>query len=164
MALLPTYMRRPSAILKMPEAIARGLTVAGFIRELQEAGLSYRRTLMLGDWRSVAGIEAKKDVVKYIRKDRLPTIKAVADVEWELSKEYMYKVKAWSETKPGEPLTERFVNIMSDRLMTPAQIEQQVQERWGEWEKYEGERLKRVQVVGVYHRIEPEPGFELSEQ
>ena len=154
MALLPSYLRRPTAILKMPEAILRGLTPTAFIRELKDLGLSYRRTLMLADWRSVSGIEAKKDVIKYVRKDRMPSIRSVADVEWEMSKEYMYKVKAWSQTRPDEPLTERFVNITSDKLLTPAQIEQQVYGRWGEWERYEGETLKRVQVVGVYHKIE----------
>lgn len=154
MALLPSFLRRPTAILKMPEAIARGLSAEGFIRELKGIGASYRRTLMLADWRSVSGIEAKKDVVKYVRRDRLPSIKAVADVEWELSKEYMYKVKAWTQTHPDEPLAERFVNIVSDRLLTPLQIEEQIYERWGEWEKYEGESIKKLQTVGVYHRID----------
>jgi hypothetical protein len=154
MPLLPTYLRRPAAILEMPAAMARGLTVEGFIRELRGTLGTYRRQLMLADWRSVNNIEAKKDVVKYVRKDRMPSMKAVADVEWELSKEYMYKCKVWSQARPGEPLTERFVNIMSDRLMTPAGVEAEVRERWGEWEKYEPEELKKVSVVGVYHRVE----------
>lgn len=156
MALTPSSLRRPSAILKMPSAISRGLTAAGFIRELQAAGLSYRRSTMLSDWRSVSGIEAKKDVIKYVRKDRLPSIKAVADVEWALSQEYMYKVKVWGQLKAGEPLQERFVNIMSDNLLTPADVEQQVYLRWGEWEKYSPEQLKKLQVVGAYHKV-PSP-------
>jgi hypothetical protein len=43
--------------------------------------------------------------------------------------------------------------VMSDKLLTPFEIEAQVYSRWGEWEKYEGEALKRIQVVGVYHKI-----------
>jgi len=159
MPLLPTFLRRPSAILKMPEAIARGLTVEGFIRELKDAGLSYRRTLMLSDWRSVAGIEAKKDVIKYVRKDRMPTMKAVADVEWDLSAEYMYKVKVWTRTRPDEPLQERYVNVLSDRLLTPLQIEAQVESRWTEWDtsgqKVWGE-LVEARVWTALHRIEPQ--------
>lgn len=154
MSLLPSYLRRPASILQMPAAMARGLTIEGFIRELRSTIGTYRRQLMLADWRSVNNIEARKDVVKYIRKDRLPSMKAVADVEWEMSQEYMYKVHTWSQKQPGEPLTERFVNIMSDKLLTPAGVLEEVSERWGEWEKYENEELKRAVVVGVYHRVE----------
>lgn len=153
MALLPLFLRRPSAILKMPEAIARGLTVEGFIRELKSVGASYRRTLMLADWRSVANIEARKDLIKYVRKDRIPSARLVADVEWELSSEYMYKVKTWSRLRPDEPLTERFVNLMSDRALTPTEIEQQVESQWGEWERYSAEELKEVRVWAAYHKI-----------
>jgi hypothetical protein len=138
----------------MPEAMARGLTIEGFIRELRGTFGTYRRQLMLSDWRSVNNIEARKDVVKYIRKDRLPSIKAVADVEWEMSQEYMYKCHVWSQVEGVGPMKERFVNIMSDKLLTPAQVLEEVGERWGEWEKYENEELKRAVVVGVYHRVE----------
>jgi len=153
MAIIPTYLRRPSAILQIPSAIARGLTPTAFIKELKAAGLSYRRTLMLADWRSVAGIEAKKDLIKYVRKDRLPSMRAIADVEWELSAEYMYKANVWSRLTPDSPLTERFVNIMSDKPLTPAQMEAEVYERWGEWERYSAEELKAVKVVAAYHKI-----------
>jgi len=156
MAVIPFYLRRPAAILKMPEAILRGLTPTAFIKELTDLGLSYRKTLMLSDWRSSAGIEAKKDLIKYVRKDRLPSIRVIADVEWELSQEYMYKVKVWSRLQPDEPLTERFVNLMSDVPLTPAQIEEQIYRRWGEWEKYSAESLERVQVSLAFHKV-PSP-------
>lgn len=154
MALLPFYLRRPATILQMPAAMARGLTVEGFIRELRGTLGTYRRQLMLADWRSVNNIEAKKDVVKYTRKDRLPSMRVVADVEWEMSQEYMYKCKVWSQKAPGEPLTERFVNIMNDRLIRTGTVEAMVHERWGEWEKYENEEIKKIEVVGIYHRVE----------
>ena len=154
MADVPAYLRRATAILKMPKAIERGLTASAFLKELQAEGIGYRKTRFLADWRSVAGIEAKKDVAKYVRRDRRPSIKAIADVEWELSREYMYKVKVMVQISPDEPLKERFVNIMHDNILTPAQIEAQVYEKWGEWERYAGEEIKQLQVTGVYHRIE----------
>lgn len=154
MSLIPTYLRRPTAILKMPEAIARGMTVTGFINSLKASGLSYRRAEMLADWRGVAGIQAKKDRMKYVRKDRLPSTRAVADVPWTLSKEFMYKVNTFSRLHPDEPLQERFVNVMSDVPMTPQQIEQQVMSMWGQWEKYAQESIEGLKVVGAYRRIE----------
>jgi len=154
MAKLIGYIRRSTAIMKMPEAIERGLTVSAFRKELDASTGSYRWTRMMADWRSVAGIEAKKDVAKYIRRDRLPSVKAVADVEWELSKEYMYKLKVTVRAAPDKPLTERFVNIMHDRLLSPAQIEEQVQSQWPISDSQPAELPTRIVLVGIYHRIE----------
>lgn len=156
MSLIEAFLRRPTAILKMPEMIAQGLSAEGIIKALKEQGLSYRRTVMLGDIRSVKGIEAKKDAMKYVRKDRIPSMRAMADVEWDISEEYMYKVKVRARTSPDEPLTERFVTILSDNPLTPRQVEQQVMSRWGEWEKYSPERIEGLTVTGAYHRIESE--------
>lgn len=154
MALIPRSIRRPSAILKMPQAIARGLTASAYLKQLQKQGLGYRKTLFLSDWRSIAGIEAKKDRVKYVRKDRRPSMRAIADVEWELSQEYMYKVKVMTRVAPDEPLKERFVNIMSDRVLTPAEVEKEVFGKWASWEKYQPEKLELTTVAGIYHRVE----------
>jgi len=153
---LPTYSRRSTAILKMSEAVSRGQTVAGFIRELEASTGTYRRTVMLADWRSVAGIEAKKDLIKYVRKDRMPSTRVIADVTWNLSKEYLYKLRAWSRVSPDKPLTEHFINIMSDVPLTVAEIERQAFLEWDFFEKYRHERLTGVTVLQVLHRI-PSP-------
>jgi len=153
MALIPYFVRRPAAILKIAEAIARGLTVEGFIRELKAVGSSYRRTLMLADWRSAAGIEAKKDLIKYVRKDRLPSISIIADVEWNLSKEYMYKLKVQSLKAPGEPITETFINIVQDRLLTPTELERLAWEMIKEQSPKESVTVQRITPVAILHRI-----------
>lgn len=164
MALLPSFMRRPSAMLKMKDAIARGLSVEGFIRELKSAGLSYRRTIMLADWRSAAGIEAKKDLVKYVRKDRVPSTRLIADVEWEFHKGklYMYKFGYWM---PGEDIGEEAkhgINIMSDDMITPAQAEREAWEKLAVHEQYGKVLPAKIRLVGMYHTIFE--GFEMSEQ
>ena len=66
----------------------------------------------------------------------------------------MYKVKVTIQIEPDKPLQERFINIMHDKLLTPAQLEQQVYSMWSQWEKYQGETINKLQVVGVYHRVE----------
>lgn len=154
MAIVPSYLKRPTAILKMPQAIAQGLSATSFLKKLRIQGLGYRTQRFLADWRSVSGIEKRKDTFKYVRKDRRPSMKSMADVEWELSEEYMFKVKAHYRTSPDEPLQERFVNIPSDRPLTPAEIEQEVMDRWNDWEKYAGEELESASVVAGYHRID----------
>ncbi|GAH87853.1 unnamed protein product [marine sediment metagenome] len=137
----------------MRGAFRGGLSASRFIADMKAVGLSYRRTDMLADWRSVSGLEAKKDALKYVRKDRYPTEKVMASVTWALSKEYMYVVKVKSRLTPDVPVTERNVNIISDVPMTPAMIEAEVTERWGEWEKYAAEELVGLQVWTAVRKV-----------
>lgn len=121
-------MANPSPLLKaiIRKAQTAGLSASAFIKQRQAAGLGYRRSEMLSDWRSVGNIEAKKGRMKYVRKDYKPTGVIIAQTTWEFSKEYMHKVKVWTQTRPGEPLKDRWVNIMSDKPMTPGEIEQEI--------------------------------------
>lgn len=144
---------RAEVIARMRGAFREGLSATRFIRDMRSAGLGYRRTDMLADWRSVNALEAKKDALKYVRKDRYPTEKVMASVTWALSKEYMYVVKVQSVIKVGEPVTERNVNIMSDVPMTPAMIEAEVEERWQEWEKYAAEQITALQVWTAVRKV-----------
>lgn len=144
---------RAETIARMADAFRRGLSASRFIADMHKVGLSYRRSDMLADWRSEANIEAKKDTLKYVRKDRYPTEKSIADVHYAFSKEFMYKVKVQSVIRVGEPITERFVNIMSDVPMTPAMIEAEVTERWREWERYAVEEITGIQPWEAMRKV-----------
>lgn len=146
-------VKRAEVIARMRKAFRAGLSASKFITKMREAGLTYRRTDMLADWRSVNELERKEGAARYIRKDRYPTEKTIAMVEWAISKEYMYKVKVLSRLKPDEPITERFVNIMSDVPMTPAMVEAEVGERWGEWEKYAAEEITALQTWSAVRKV-----------
>ncbi|KKM22951.1 hypothetical protein LCGC14_1620180 [marine sediment metagenome] len=154
MVLIALGLRRAVAIKLIPKAFKGGLSASSFIQQLRLKGLTYRRTTMLSDWRTVNEIEAKKDVLKYIRKDRLPSIKSMADVEWAYDKEYIYKANTWSRINPDDPLTERMVTFTSDKPLTPRQVEEQIADKWSAWERYFPEKVERIQTVSAYHRIE----------
>ena len=158
MATIASYLKRPTAILRMPQAIARGLTPTKFLSQLKLQGLGYRKQRFLADWRNVSGTEKRRDALKFVRRDRRPPMAAIADVDWNMSQEYMYKVRAWVRKSPGEPLTERLVNIPSDNPMTPAEVEAAVFDRWGDWERYAGETLERAQTFEGYHYVEDDLG------
>ena len=153
MATVPKYLRRSVAILKMPQAIARGMSATKFLSSLKITTGGYQKQRFLADWRTVAGIEKRKDAFKFVRRDRRPPMTAMADVEWELEKEYMYKARVFYRIRPDEPMQERFVNIPSDSPLTPAEVEAEVEERWEDPWKYKGETLERSQVTAGYHRI-----------
>ena len=147
-------IERSETIARMRKAFRQGITASRFIRDQREAGRpTYRRTTMLSDWRSINELEVKEGLIRYVRKDRYPTEKTLAAVEWELSKEYMYKVKVQSVIQAGQPVTERFVNIMSDIPLTPDMIEEQVREEWAEWEKYAKEEIVGLTTWSAVHKV-----------
>ncbi len=158
MATIASYLKRPTAIMRMPQAIAKGLTPTKFLSQLKLQGLGYRKQRFLADWRNVSGTEKRKDALKFVRRDRRPPMALIADVDWNMSQEYMYKVRAFVRTQPGEPLTERMVNIPSDRPLTPSEVEAEVYDRWTDEEKYQGETIERAQVVAGWHYVEDDLG------
>lgn len=123
MAKLTPGQRRSEFIARARLAVRKGLSQAAFLRQAVAGGYSMRRQNMMTEWRNVSGVETKSELFQYVRKDRMPTSRVIAQVDWALSKEYMYKVKVFSRLRPGEPITSRFVNIMQDRPMTPGEIE-----------------------------------------
>lgn len=146
-------IKRAAVIGLMRGAFRRGQSASAFLRDMRAKGLTYRRTDMLADWRSVNELERKAGAMRYVRRDYFPAAKAIAQVEWDMSDEFMYKVKVTSRLSPGEPLTERFVNIMSDRPMTPAMVEQAVTEKWAEWEDYTAEAIENLVVWTAVHKV-----------
>jgi len=146
-------LRRAIAIKLIPSAFKSGLSAGSWIRQLRIKGLSYRRTDMFGDWRTVNSIEAKKDAYKYVRKDRIPSPTTFADVEWRYNKEYIYKANTWSRTHPDEPLTQRMVTLQADVPLSPKQVEEQITEKWSTYERYGQEKLSKVEAVGFYRKV-----------
>jgi len=141
-------------IAKMRKAFAAGQTAASFIAEQREAGARlYRRTTLLADWRSVAGIEAQKDRLKYVRRDYYPAVTEMAESTWGWFKEFNYKMRVFARTSPGEPLVERFVTIQSDVPLTPREMESQVFDKWSGWEEYGAEELVTVEPFVAIRRV-----------
>ena len=125
-------IRRATAIPLMRRAFAKGQSSASFLRELRAKGLTYRKTTMLADWRNVANIKEREELFKYVRKDRKPTQRIIAEVDWKISDEFMYVCKVKSRKAPDEPITERDINVMQDRVLTPAEVEALAWEMIGE--------------------------------
>ncbi len=144
---------RSSVIMRMSAALKAGKSASAFISDMRKAGLSYRRTTMLADWRSVGNIAEKTGLIKYVRKSYQPSPKLYAQVSWNLSREYMYKVAVQTRTKPGEPLETKFVNIVSDKPMTPREIETEVEKDWGSWYPERRDHLVSVMVETGLRRV-----------
>lgn len=143
---------RMIAIAKMRGAVKAGMSAAAFIRQMRIEGLSYRYGDMRTDYASVKGVDRVEGRLRFVRKDRVPTGIIVAKAWPDMSKEFMYTIKVFTRLSPGEPIAERFVNLMSDRALTPLEMESQVSEWWREKERYEHEILEEIRVWSAIHR------------
>lgn len=153
MALLPFYLRRAAALLKMNRAISSGISASGFLRKLKFTTGGYSRTTFLADWRMKSGREIKKDRFKHVRRDRRPPISAMVDVEWDRNEEYMYHVRVFSRKGEGEPLTGRIVSFSSDIALTPREVEEGVIKEWIKKKKYKGAIPERAQTLAGFRNL-----------
>lgn len=154
MALVERFLRRPVAMLKMPEAIARGLSPTAFLRELRLTTGGYRATTFYQDWHSIAGTEARKDRYKYIRRDRLPSTRFVTDVSWKMEHNFMYKFALNREERAREGKKPHFVNIMQDERISVKEAEQLARQRHGPKGKSPPIDIVQIELVGIWHRVE----------
>lgn len=129
----PQGVQRAEVIQRIKGAIAEGLSASKFIAEMREEGLGYRRTDMLNDWRTVNNIKKKTGTLRNVRKDYFPSADIYAQVTWKTSREFMYKVRVETRISPDQPTESRFVNIISDKPMTPRELETEVEESWAGW-------------------------------
>lgn len=150
---LTTGEKRSAFIAKARSAFRKGLSASTFIEQMRTEGLTYRRTEMLSDWRSVNELEKKAGALLFVRRDYYPTEKSIAQVEWQLSKEYMYKVRVHVRTRPEEPITERFINIMTDKPITPRQVEEEAYLMFERLEAYQPQELVQVTPYQAVQRV-----------
>jgi len=138
----------------MSAAIAAGKSASKFLREMQAKDLGYRRTTFLADWRSVANLKAKEGLLKYVRKDRVPSPQLFAETADKYSREFIYLMNVRTRLAPGEPLEDRLVSIQSDRQLTPAEMESEVYEDWGGWYPERMDQIIAVIPETVMRRVE----------
>jgi len=135
---------RSKVLVLMRAAIRKKQSRTSFLRDMKTQGLTYPQKIMVADWLSISEFVAKDGVLRHVRRDAYPRAKSIVTTDWAISGEYMYKVKVTSRLRPDEPITERFVNIVSDSPMTPRMVEQAVVTKWAEWEDYTAETLEEV--------------------
>lgn len=145
-------LKRATFIAKMRKAFREGKTGTAFYKELRAVGPVYRKTDFLADFRDISKIEKVEGLARFVRKGYVPTERTAELEIFAVSKEYMYKIKTESRLRPDEKPTERFVNILSDTPLTVEMIAAEVEERWGEWEKYAAEELVSLQVWSAFRK------------
>lgn len=145
--------KRSTFIAKARSAFRKGLSASRFLTQMKSEGLGYRRTDMLSDWRAINELEKKAGSLRYVRRDYYPSEKSIAHVPWKMSREYMYKVRIQTRIAPGEPIEERFVNIMTDKPLTPRQLERETYLMFERLEEYQPEELVQATPYQAVRRV-----------
>ena len=120
----PKGIERAEVVQRIKSAIKKGQSATSFIADMRKAGLGYRRTDMLADWRTQGDYEKKQGLLRYVRKDYVPSQELVRAESWRLKSDFMFQVRLHIQRRPGEPLESQIVNIMSDKPLTIREIEQ----------------------------------------
>lgn len=153
MADLTRGQKRSEVILRAKKAFQEGISASRFITDMRGRGLSYRRTDMLSDFRSVNEMERKADAFRFVRKDYYATEKTMASVTWQMAKEFMYKLKVQSRLTPDAPIKERFININSDTPLTRGGVEAAAWEYIGEQSPDKRKQVEKILGWTAVQRI-----------
>ena len=146
-------VKRAELLLLMKKAFRRKQSATSLYWELRAEGRVIRKTDFFRDFAAVNEYEQKSGRMRFVRKDRTASRADMIERPWhKMSQEYMYKVKVQSRLRPDEPITERFVNLMSDVPLTAGMIEQGVIEKWAEWEDYTAEAIEKIIPFTAVHR------------
>lgn len=146
-------VNRAIAKAKMAAAIRAGQNAAGFISQMRSQGFGYDNKLMYSDWRAAKQAIGLEGALQTLRPTQRPSTKTMAEVEWQISKEYMYKVKVIVSEKGRKGTKERFVNILSDTRLTVQQIERAAKKTFTQSENYGREVVESLQAWTAYHRV-----------
>lgn len=145
--------KRSEVILRAKIAFDQGISASTFITQMRGRGLSYRRTDMLADFRTVNELERKADAFKFVRKDYYPTQKTMAQVAYRLTYEFMYVLKVKSRLEPGAPITERNINISSDIPLTRGMVEEKAWELIGEQSPDKRKQVEEIVAWTAMQRV-----------
>jgi len=125
---------RKAVMSLMRTAIKAGQSRTAFLRDMKLADTTYLRRQMVADWTTLKDYHDKTGALTRVRKDAFPAVKSIVTTDWDIDGTFMYVIKVKTRIAPDEPITERFVDIVTDEPMTPRMMEQAIVEKWVKWE------------------------------
>jgi len=120
MAMLRGIRGQSQPFLK--SAVTRGLSSSETIKSLRQAGLGYRRTDMLADYREWAQVPQKANVIRYVRRDYLPSRAMYVETFGKQRAAYRYQVTGNIYNPVAKDTVKFTTNVVSDFQMTPQQV------------------------------------------
>lgn len=103
-------------------SVRLGMTAADTIRALETAGLTYRRTQMLADFREWAQVPAKADVIRYVRHDYRPSTGLYVETTGKQLRAFRYQVGVDIYNPETGDRLHMVTNVTSERQMTVGEV------------------------------------------
>ena len=133
---------------------ASGLASNKALAQLKEAGLGYRRSDFLRDYRLARGFEQQKDRAKYIRKDFYPTASVITPTVLNLQKKFHHYVTYNAVDNASAETYGKELIVASDTPLTVRQIESDARECLEINASEYNQTVKGIIYVGTKERID----------
>lgn len=139
---------RAQAFKFIQKGVELGLNATEIISSLSDVGLTYRRTDMLADIRSFAGLPEKLNVFQNIREDLFPSFSSLQLGGNFMSKLYRYDVELQVQDAGSDESFTVFRQVSSDTPLTRQQAADAVAEKEQASQNYD-----KREVLGATTRM-----------
>lgn len=135
----------------MYKALDTAYSFNAFYRSAVEKGLSYRRSEMLADWRSIASELTNRAALRSLREGDIPEHTVVGVSPFRYTEPFIYKARVEYQVSVGAPVLEQFVTVLSSKALTMGGAVGQVMEKWPGFAYGKAERIRTVEIVAAMY-------------
>ena len=135
----------------MYKALDAAYSFNAFYRSASEKGISYRRSDMLADWRSIQSELANRAALRSLSAGDIPEHTAVGASPFKYTEPFIYKARVEYQISAEAPLMEQFVTVLSSKALTIGGAVGQVLEKWPGFAYGKAERIRTVEIVAAMY-------------
>lgn len=145
---------RAELVAKMRIAFKAGKSFNRFYTTEKAKKSVYGRSPMLRDWANINQLVQQEGRARFIRKGYVPAENTAQIRKWDMSAEWMYKVRSVRVLKKGDTPEITFINIMSDKPLTVSEIVQEAFERSFKQSPPKSGEERKFSLESVIHMAE----------
>lgn len=135
----------------MYKALDAAYSFNAFYRSAQEKGITYRRSDMLADWRSIQSELSNRAALRSLSAGDIPEHTRVGATPFPYTKPFIYKARVEYQVSAEAPITEQFVTVVSSKALTIGGAVGQVMEKWPDFAYGKAERIHTVEIVAAMY-------------
>lgn len=135
----------------MYRALDAAYSFNAFYRSAQEKGISYRRSDMLADWKSIQSELSNRAALRSLSAGDIPEHTRVGVSPFKYTEPFIYKARVEYQVSAEAQLTEQFVTVLSSKALTMGGAVGQVLEKWPGFSYGRAERIHTVEIVAAMY-------------
>ena len=135
----------------MYKALDAAYSFNAFYRSAQEKGISYRRSDMLADWKSIQSELTNRAALRSLSAGDIPEHTAVGASPFKYTQPFIYKARVEYQISAEAPIIEQFVTVLSSKALTIGGAVGQVLEKWPGFDYGKAEFIKTVEIVAAMY-------------